>query len=82
MRLIGFDPGLQNTGWGVIEASGNRLVYVADGVVTTSPKASLPERLVELQAGLVEVIREHAPAEACYFLLDGENAFLGVITRF
>ena len=36
MRLIGFDPGLQITGWGVIEAVGNRLTYVADGVVKLS----------------------------------------------
>ncbi len=64
MRLIGFDPGLLTTGWGVIEAVGNRLSYVADGHVTTSPKAQLSERLVELHAGLVEVIREYAPEEA------------------
>ena len=64
MRLIGFDPGLQITGWGVIEAVGNRLSYVADGLVMTSPKAALAERLVELHAGLTEVIREYAPEEA------------------
>ncbi|MEX0695578.1 MAG: crossover junction endodeoxyribonuclease RuvC [Rhodospirillales bacterium] len=64
MRLIGFDPGLQTTGWGVIEAVGNRLSYVADGLVSTSPKARLSDRLVELHAGLVEVIREYAPEEA------------------
>lgn len=64
MRLIGFDPGLQITGWGVIEAVGNRLRYVADGLVTTSPKAALAERLVELHAGLTDVIREYAPEEA------------------
>ena len=56
MRLIGFDPGLQITGWGVIEAVGNRLTYVADGVVKTSPKASLAERLVELHAGLLTLL--------------------------
>lgn len=64
MRLIGFDPGLQITGWGVIEAVGNRLRYVADGLVTTSPKVALAERLVELHAGLTDVIREYAPEEA------------------
>jgi crossover junction endodeoxyribonuclease RuvC len=64
VRLIGFDPGLQITGWGVIEAVGNRLRYVADGLVTTSPKAALAERLVELHAGLTDVIREYAPEEA------------------
>jgi len=64
VRLIGFDPGLQTTGWGVIEAVGNRLRYVADGLVSTSPKASLAERLVELHAGLREVMNEFTPDEA------------------
>ena len=64
MRLIGFDPGLRTTGWGVIEAVDNRLRYVADGTVSTSAKASLSERLVELHAGLVDVIAEYRPGEA------------------
>ncbi len=64
MRLIGFDPGLQTTGWGVIEASGNRLRHVADGSVNTSPKLPLSERLVELHAGLLEVMRSFEPDEA------------------
>lgn len=64
MRLIGFDPGLQRTGWGVIEAEGNRLRYVADGVVATSKDVSLSERLVELHAGLQDVIAEYVPLEA------------------
>ncbi len=64
MRLIGFDPGLQNTGWGVIDVDGNRLRHVADGAVHTSPKATLSDRLVELHAGLHDVIAEHQPDEA------------------
>lgn len=64
MRLIGFDPGLLNTGWGVIDVDGNRLRHVADGAVHTSPKATLSDRLVELHAGLQEVIAEHSPEEA------------------
>lgn len=64
MRLIGFDPGLLNTGWGVIDVDGNRLRHVADGVVRTSPKATLSDRLVQLHAGLQEVIAEHKPEEA------------------
>ena len=64
MRLIGFDPGLQITGWGVIETVGNRLSYVADGVVKTSPDATLADRLVQLHAGLREIIAEYAPEEA------------------
>ena len=64
MRLIGFDPGLKNTGWGVIEHAGTRLRYVADGVVSSDPKADLATRLVQLHDGLVDVIRDMAPAEA------------------
>lgn len=64
MRLIGFDPGLQNTGWGVIDVDGNRLRHVADGAVHTSPKATLSDRLVELHAGLQDVIAEYQPEEA------------------
>lgn len=64
MRLIGFDPGLLNTGWGVIDVDGNRLRHVADGAVHTSPKATLSDRLVQLHAGLQEVIAEHKPEEA------------------
>ncbi len=64
MRLIGFDPGLRNTGWGVIAISGNRLSHVADGVVTSSPGLSLAERLVQLHDGLKDILAAHDPAEA------------------
>lgn len=62
--MIGFDPGLRNTGWGVIEASGNRLGHVADGVVKSDAALSLAERLVQLQDGLSAVIERYAPGEA------------------
>ena len=45
MRLLGLDPGLRNTGWGVIDAEGNRLKHVAQGVVKTVDDASLAVRL-------------------------------------
>ena len=64
MRLIGLDPGLRNTGWGVIEVQGNRLTYVADGVVRSNAKRPLAQRLMELRDGLAVVIREHQPDEA------------------
>lgn len=64
MRLLGLDPGLRVTGWGVIDVTGNRLVWVADGVVRSTPDASLAERLVELHRGVDEVIRLYAPEEA------------------
>ncbi len=64
MRLIGIDPGLKTTGWGVIEHAGTRLTHVADGVVTSNPKAGLADRLVELHDGMLAVIRDLAPTEA------------------
>ncbi len=64
MRLIGLDPGLQKTGWGVIDAQGTRISHVANGVVKSDPKASLAERLVQLHDGLIEVISEWRPASA------------------
>jgi len=64
MRLIGLDPGLRNTGWGVIGVKDNRLAHVADGVVLTDPKLSLAERLVQIQDGLQKVIDLYRPDEA------------------
>ncbi|MBM3566798.1 MAG: crossover junction endodeoxyribonuclease RuvC [Alphaproteobacteria bacterium] len=64
MRLIGLDPGLRNTGWGVIEADGNRLRHVADGVVRADEDQSLALRLKQLYEGLAEIIRRYQPAEA------------------
>mgnify|MGYP001333291818 CR=1 FL=1 len=63
MRLLGIDPGLRNTGWGVIEIDGNWLSYVSDGVIKSSPKKSLADRLVQLYDGLNGIIQEHQPAE-------------------
>lgn len=64
MRLIGIDPGLRNTGWGVIGVKDNRLVHIADGVVLTDSKRSLAERLVQIHDGLLEVIEQYQPDEA------------------
>ena len=64
MRLIGLDPGLRNTGWGVIAVQGNRLSHVADGVVRSNAKRPLAQRLMELRDGLAAVIREPQPDEA------------------
>jgi crossover junction endodeoxyribonuclease RuvC len=62
--IIGLDPGLGCTGWGVIAAEGNRLSHVANGQVRTDPKEGLPARLVRLDEELGRVIEAHAPAEA------------------
>lgn len=64
MRLIGLDPGLRNTGWGVIEADGNRLTHVASGVVHSDADRPLAQRLCQLFDGITAVIAEWQPAEA------------------
>ncbi|MCW9045347.1 MAG: crossover junction endodeoxyribonuclease RuvC [Alphaproteobacteria bacterium] len=64
MRLLGLDPGLQISGWGIIDVAGNRLRHVADGVVRTNKDWSLAERLVQLYDGLGEVIDAYNPSEA------------------
>jgi crossover junction endodeoxyribonuclease RuvC len=62
--IIGLDPGLGCTGWGVIAAEGNRLGHVANGQIRTDSKAELPERLIELHGRLLAVLAEHMPAAA------------------
>ena len=64
MRLLGLDPGLRFTGWGVIEADGNRLRHIADGVIATDSEQSVPQRLCTLHAALMQLLRDHAPQEA------------------
>ncbi|MEE2931946.1 MAG: crossover junction endodeoxyribonuclease RuvC [Pseudomonadota bacterium] len=64
MRIIGLDPGLRNTGWGVIDVEVNHLTYVADGTVRPRPKDGLGERLRVLHDGLLEAICRHKPSEA------------------
>jgi crossover junction endodeoxyribonuclease RuvC len=63
-RILGLDPGLQRTGWGVIVADGNRLKHIANGVIQTDAKAPMASRLNELYEGIVAVIAEHRPGEA------------------
>jgi crossover junction endodeoxyribonuclease RuvC len=64
MRLLGLDPGLQHTGWGVIDADGSRLTFVACGTMNSTSSRPLAERLVELHDGLRAVIDEWVPVEA------------------
>jgi crossover junction endodeoxyribonuclease RuvC len=61
MLIIGLDPGLGCTGWGVIARSGSRLSHIANGQIRTDPAASLAERLVTLDRELADVIARHAP---------------------
>jgi crossover junction endodeoxyribonuclease RuvC len=64
MRVLGLDPGLRHTGWGVIDVAGNRLSHVADGVVHAPTDLPLAERLVVLFRQLTEVIERFHPDEA------------------
>ncbi|HUM08885.1 MAG TPA: crossover junction endodeoxyribonuclease RuvC [Acidocella sp.] len=64
MRLLGIDPGLRFTGWGVLEAEGNRLRHVADGVIATESVDDVPSRLKMLDDALAEILARYAPAEA------------------
>ena len=61
MRLIGFDPGLRLTGWGVIEVNGNRLRHVAHGVIKVPIEGSLASRLDNLFEGVLAALAEHKP---------------------
>ena len=64
MRILGLDPSLSSTGWGIIEVNGNRLQYVADGFIPTNPKMPIEERLELIFKTLCEVIETYKPEEA------------------
>lgn len=64
LRILGIDPGLRITGFGLIEKQGQKLCYVASGCVKSREHDPLPERLKTLIAGLAEVIATYAPHEA------------------
>ena len=64
VRIVGIDPGLRNTGWGVIESEGSRLIYVADGTVYSDADAPLAERLLQIHSQIISVLREYTPDEA------------------
>lgn len=64
MIILGLDPGLGTTGWGVIRATGNRLTHIANGQIKTDAKLPLPKRLVAIDAALGAVIAAHSPLVA------------------
>lgn len=64
VRLLGIDPGLRFTGWGLLEADGNRLHHLADGVIASDAEQSVPERLKFLHDALAALMTEHHPDEA------------------
>ena len=64
IRILGIDPGLRRTGWGLIACEGNRLIYLACGTVETNDRAALAERLVAIHDGLTRIVAEFRPDEA------------------
>ena len=76
VRIIGLDPGLRNTGWGVIESEGTRLIYVADGSVHSEADAPLAERLMQIHEQVLRVLKDFTPDEAAI-----EETFVNVDAR-
>lgn len=64
IRILGIDPGLRRTGWGVIDIDGTRLTFIACGSVATDERAAIGERLVAIHEGLCGVIDDYRPAES------------------
>jgi crossover junction endodeoxyribonuclease RuvC len=64
IRILGVDPGLRNTGWGIVDAQGSRLSFVACGTVRSDGGLTLGDRLRQLHEGLTSVIHAHMPHEA------------------
>ena len=64
IRILGIDPGLSRTGWGIIDVAGNRLAFVACGSVETNERAPIAARLVAVHDGLMRVIDRFLPREA------------------
>ena len=61
MKILGLDPGLGTTGWGLIQAEGNRLSHLANGQLKTDAAESLPKRLSHLASQLEALLADHAP---------------------
>ncbi len=60
--ILGLDPSLSCTGWGIIRAEGSRISHIANGQIKTDAKAALPDRLANLDTMLAAVIADHSPA--------------------
>jgi crossover junction endodeoxyribonuclease RuvC len=64
IRILGIDPGLRRTGWGVVEIAGNRLAFIGCGSVTTNDRDGLATRLLAIHDGLTRILDEFRPDEA------------------
>ncbi len=76
IRVIGLDPGLRHTGWGVIEVEGSRLSYIADGAVHSVDEDDLATRLLQIHQQILAVLEEFKPDEAAV-----EEAFVNKDAR-
>lgn len=64
MRILGIDPGLQKTGWGIIESEGHALRFVASGLIKTTASKPLPERLREIDDQMADIVTRFKPDQA------------------
>ena len=64
IRILGIDPGLRRTGWGVVEIAGNRLGFLGCGSVLTDDRAALAARLLTIHDGLMRILEQYRPDEA------------------
>lgn len=64
MKILGIDPGLQKMGWGIIESNGHHLSFVACGLLKTNAKLTLPERLAQIDTGVLDIIERFSPEQA------------------
>lgn len=76
--MLGLDPGLENTGWGVVQQDGSSLIHIAHGMVTTKSSTSLANRLGEIGSQIRSIIAEYSPqgcsAETLYFARNKTSA--------
>ena len=72
VRIIGVDPGLASTGWGVVESARGKLRYIAHGCIETQSEQTRGERLVFIYQSFLEVLKTHKPHEAAM-----ENLYFG-----
>lgn len=64
IRILGIDPGLRHTGWGVVEQTGARLTHIAHGVISVDTKIEMAQRLAGIYAAVADVAKIHAPDAA------------------
>jgi crossover junction endodeoxyribonuclease RuvC len=76
IRILGVDPGLRHTGWGVIGMDGPRLTWIAHGVIKPDTEADMADRLAELCVQLRAIVEQHAPNEAAI-----EETFVNINPR-